>query len=131
MSLEEIFEKDKVSFQQIFNRILLLKYRYRGFFPSDNVKTLDKDPFAIIITQASNMQGEPWVNIANSRHKLYFADSLGITIFLKQQYKQMMAESLQSHPSVCGLYAIYQAFHLSKFGPEKIIGVHIVGVLYL
>ena len=53
--------------------------------------------------------------IANSRHKLYFADSLGRPNFLKHQYNQMMPEPLQYHPSVCGFYAIYAAFHLFKF----------------
>ena len=33
--------------------------------------------FAIINTQPSNMQGERWILIANFRHELYFADSLG------------------------------------------------------
>ena len=47
---------DNVSLQQIFNRIPLLKYWYRGSFPSDYVPTLDNDNFAIINTQPSNMQ---------------------------------------------------------------------------
>ena len=68
---------DNVSLQQIINRIALLKYRYRGSFPSDYVPTLDNDTFAIINTQPSNMQGEHWIMIAYSRQKLYFADSLG------------------------------------------------------
>ena len=66
---------DNSSLQQIINRIPLLKYRYLGSFPSDNVPTLDNDTFAIINTQPSKMQGEHWIIIANSRHKLYFADS--------------------------------------------------------
>ena len=55
----------------------MLKYRYRGSFPSDYVPTLDNDTFAIINTQPSNMQGEHWIMIANCRQILYFADSLG------------------------------------------------------
>ena len=66
-----------VSLQQIINRIPLLKYRYRGSFPSDYVPTLDNDTFAIINTQPNNMQGEHWIIIANSCQKLYFVDSLG------------------------------------------------------
>ena len=95
---------DDVSLQQIINRIPLLKYRYRGFFPSDYIPTFDNDTFAIINTQPNNMQGEHWIMIANSRQKLYFADSLGRKkySFLKQHYEQMMPEPLQSHPSVCG-----------------------------
>ena len=98
---------DNVSLQQI-NRIPLLKYRYRGSFPSDYVPTLDNDTFAIINTQPRNMQGEHWIMIAKSRHILYFADSLGRKkySFLKQHYEQMIPEPLQSHLSVCGSYTI-------------------------
>ena len=68
---------DNVSLQHIFNRITLFKYRYRGSVPSDCVPTLGNDHFALIITHSSNMQGEHWIIIANSCHKVYFADSLG------------------------------------------------------
>ena len=69
--------------------------------------------------------------IANSRQKLYFADSLGREkySFLKQHYEQMMPKPLQSHPSVCGFYTIYAAFRLFKFRQEEITGVHDVNVL--
>ena len=67
--------------------------------------------------------------IANSRDILCFADSLGRPSCLKLQYKQMMPESLQSHSSVCGFYAIYAAFHLFKFQQEDIIGSHDANVL--
>ena len=95
---------DNFAPQQIINRILLLKFRYLGSFPSHYVPTLDNDTFAIINTQPSNMQGEHWIMIANCRQKLYFADSLGRKkySFLKQQYEQMMPAPLQSHPCVCG-----------------------------
>ena len=121
---------DNFALQQIINRILLLKFRYLGSFPSDYVPTHDIDAFAIINTQPSNMQGEHWIMIANFRHKLYFADSLGRKMyrFLKQQ-KQMMPAPLQSHPSVCSFYTIYSAFHLFKFQQEEITGVHDVNVL--
>ena len=79
---------DNVSLQQMINRIPPFNYRYRGSFPSDYVPTPDNDTFASISTQSSNMQGEHWIMIANSRQKLYFADSLGRKKyrFLKQQY---------------------------------------------
>ena len=104
--------------QQLINRIPLLKFRYLGSFPSDYRPTLDNDTFAIINTQASNMQGEHWIMIANFRHEFYFADSLGCkgySFLNNQHYKQMMPAPLQSHPSVCGFYTIYAAFHLFKF----------------
>ena len=115
--LEKTSEMDNVSLQQIINRISLVNYRYRGFFPSDFVPTLDTDTFAIINTQPINLQGEHWIMIANSGQKLYFADSLGRKkySFLKQQYEQMMPEPLQSHPSVCRFYTIYAAFRLFIF----------------
>ena len=116
---------DNVSLQQIINRIPLLKYRYRGSFPSYYVLTLDNDTFTIINTQPSNMQGEHWIMIANFCQRLYFADSLGRKkySFLKQHYEQMMPEPLQSHPSVCDFYTIYAAFHLFKFRQEEITGI--------
>ena len=122
---------DNYSLQQIINCIPLLKYRYRGSLPSDYVPTLDNDTFAIINRQPSNMQGEHWIMMANSRQKLYFADSLGRKkySFFKQHYEQMMPEPQQSHPSVFGFYTIYAAFHLFKFRQEKITGVHDVNVL--
>ena len=69
--------------------------------------------------------------IANFRHEFYFADSLVRKkySFLKQHYKQMMPAPPQSHPSKCGFYTIYAAFHLSKFRQEEITGVHDVSVL--
>ena len=102
--LEKTFEMDKVSLQQIFNRIPLLMYGYHGSFPSDYVPTPDNDTFGFINTEPSNMQIEHWILIANCRQILYFADSLGRKKynFLKQQYEQMMPEPLRSHPSVCG-----------------------------
>ena len=80
------------------------------------------------------MQGEHWIMIANSRQKLqklYFADFLGREkySFLNQHYEHMMPEPLQSHPSVCGFYTIYAAFHLFKFRQEEITGVQDVNVL--
>ena len=77
------------------------------------------------------MQGEHWILIASFCQKLYFADSLGRKkySFLKQQYEKMMPEPLQSHPSVCGFYTIYAAFHLFKFRQAESTGVHDVNVL--
>ena len=78
------------------------------------------------------MQGEYWIMIANSRHELYFADSLGCKRFSfpnNHHYKQMMPAPLQSHPSLCSFYTIYAAFHFFKSRQEEITGVHDVNVL--
>ena len=82
------------------------------------------------------MQGGHWIMNANFRHELYFVDSLGCKGYSfpnnnNQQYKQMMPVPLQSHPSVCGFYTIYAAFHLSKFQEEETAGFHDVNVLSL
>ena len=81
-----------VSLQQTFNGIPLRKSRYRGSFPSDNNPTPDKDTFAIVITQPSNIKGEHWIMIASSLQILFFADSLGRKkhSLLEQQSKQMV-----------------------------------------
>ena len=75
------------------------------------------------------MQREHWIFIANSCHKLYFADFLGRPSLFKQQYMQMIPEPLPSHPSVCGFYAVNAAFDLFKLQQEEITGVHDVKVL--
>ena len=123
---------DNFALQQIIDRIPLLKFRYLNSIPSDYFPTLDNDTFAIINTQPSKMQGEHWIMIANFRHELYFADSLGLkrySFLNNQHYKQMMPAPLQSHPSLCGFYTIYAAFHLFKFRQEEITEVHNVNVL--
>ena len=74
------------------------------------------------------MQVENWLMIAKSRHKLYFTDSVNQPSFLKQQYKQLMPKPLQSDPSVCSFYTIYEAFHLFEFRQEENTVVHYVNV---
>ena len=100
--------------------ITLLKYRYFGSLLSDYVPTLDNDTFAITKTQPSNMQGDLWNMIANSRYKMYFVNSVGRPSFFKQQSEQVMPEPLQCHSSICSLYVTYAAFYLLKFRQETI-----------
>ena len=79
-----------------------------------------------------NMQCEHWIMIENFRLKLYFADShgcKGYSFFKYQNYKQMMPAPLQFHPSVCGFYTIYAAFHIFKFRQEEITGINDLNVL--
>ena len=132
---ERTFAKDNTSLKQIVNRILLLKYRYIGSYPSDFFPNLSNDTFAIINTQASNTSGKHWILIAKFHHELYFADSLGVSInnypFLQQNYSLMVRTRLQNHLSECNFYTIHTihaAFHLFKFQQEEITGVHIVNV---
>ena len=116
-----------LSSKKKIKHIPLLKYRYRGSFPSDYGPTPDIDTFAVMQTQPSNMQD------GNSCQILYFANSLGRKMysFLKQQYEQMMPKPLQSPSSVCRFYTIYAAFHLFKFRQEEITGGRDVNVLSL
>ena len=71
--------------------------------------------------------------IAKFHYELYFANSLGLSFnkypFLKQNYSQKVRARLQDHPSVCGFYTIYEAFHLFKIQQEEVTGVHDVKVL--
>ena len=72
--------------------------------------------------------------IAKFDNELFFAPILlvypsTITFFLEQNYSQMVRTRLQDHPSLCGFYTIYRAFHLFKFQQEEITGVHDVNVL--
>ena len=114
--LEKTSKRENVSLQQKNQPHPITHLSVPWFFPSDYVPTLDNDTFAIINRQPSNMQREHWIMNANSCQKLYFADSPGRKTysFFKQLYEEMMREPLQSHPSVCGFYTIYAAFHLFK-----------------
>ena len=91
--LDKMSKKDNAPLQHLFNHIPRLKYRYHGSFPFDFAPTFDKEAFAIISTQPSNMQYDHWILIANSRQILLFADSLGRKMysFLKHRYEQMVA----------------------------------------
>ena len=124
---------DNTSLKQIVTRIPLLKYRYMGSFTSDFVPNLPNDTFAITNTQPSSTPGEHWITIANFHHEVYFTDSPGLSInknpFLKQNNSPKVRRGLQDHPSVCGFYKIYAAFHFFKFQQEEITGVHKVNVL--
>ena len=70
------------------------------------------------------MQCVQWMMIANSSQKLYSAEALGRHSFLKQQYKHMVPQPLQSHSSVCGFYTMYASFRLFKFRQTELIGAH-------
>ena len=126
MLLGKISEMDNVSLQQIINRILLFKYRYLGSLPSNFVSFLPNDTFAITNTQHSNMQVEHCIMIAISCHQLFFEDSLCRE---KYNFHQITPEPLQSHPSVCGSFTIYAAFHLFKFQQDGITIGHYVNVI--
>ena len=65
------------------------------------------------------MQGEHWMKIAKSRHKWYFADSIGRSNSFKQQYKRMPLRFLYE---IC-------SFDLFFFRQKRIAGVHVVYLL--
>ena len=96
--LESTSKMDNVALQQIIDRIPLFKYRYLSSFPLlvmlprhlSYVRTFPNDTFVMIKTQLSNIRDGHWILIANTRYKLFFADSLGRKKYssLKQHYKQ-------------------------------------------
>ena len=113
--LEKTSKLDNVSLQQLINRIPLLKYQYRGSFPSDYVPTLDNDTFAIKNTQPSNMQFEHCIMIANSRRKMYFADCLGLKSTVSSSSN--MNRCCQIHCSPIPAFAVctrYMQFFISS-----------------
>ena len=114
--VEKKSQTETVSLQQLISGIPFLKYRYLGSFPFDYVPFLSKEAFAFIKkTQHSNMEGQQSIMIANSRHKLFIADSLGRASFFKQKYKQMMPQPPKSLVIVGGFCTIFSVFHLFKF----------------
>ena len=85
-----------------------------------------KEIFAIINQLNSNMEAEIGKMIEHRYQKLFFFSLCqpGKYTFLKQHYRKMMPEKLQSHLSVFSFYTIYAAFHLFMFKKEKFDGVH-------
>lgn len=122
---------DNISLSQIIERIPILKYRYIGNYPADNVPNLPKYTFAIINTAPSSSSGEHWIMIARLNKTYYFADSLGRRRykFLNKKYQRMVPRKLQNIENLCGFYTIYAAFHLFTFFESKINNVHDCHVL--
>ena len=61
--------------------------------------------------------------IAHSCHKLFLADSLSQSSFLRQHSEHIVPEPLQTHHSVYRFYTTYAVLRLLKFRKEKINGV--------
>ena len=122
LSLQPMFKLDDVAHQQKVNQIFLLKYRYLGLKASEYFPTRLNRTFFNLNTRPSNTQGEHRILIANSRHKLYFADSFGRENykFPEQHYKQSMPQPLHSHLFVSGLHTINAKFHLFKIRRKKL-----------
>ena len=57
---------DNVALRQLLSRILVLKNRSLDAFRIIYVPTLTNDTFAIINTQASDLQAEHWIMMAIS-----------------------------------------------------------------
>ena len=110
--LERIFELDNVAFRQNVKFILLFTRQYLGSFPSGLISTLPNEIFAIRKTQLSKMQGDPCKIIADSPRKVSFPDSLRREKYnsVKQHYKQMIPEPLQSLLNFCGFHFIICSF---------------------
>ena len=104
--LEKTSEMENVSLRQNFNRIPLLKYRYRGSFPSDCVPTLDNDTFAFINTQPSNTQREHWIMIANSRQKCFLQTFLVVKSIVSSSSNKN--RWCQNHYRKCAGYRMSQ-----------------------
>ena len=70
-----------------------------GSVPPDYVPTLANETSANINTQCSKMQDGEWIMTAKFRQGMYVADTLRHREyrFLKQHYKQMIPQLLQSH----------------------------------
>ena len=112
--------------KNVWKRIILLWNKLLIVSNCSNLGTSARSPQTIIhflimtllplsTGNPAKCRGEHWIMIANLRHELYFADSLGrkgYSFLSNQYYKQMMPAPLQSHPSVCRFYTISAAFHL-------------------
>ena len=115
------------SIQKIDNRVQLLHYNNQICYVNNINAILNffrRSAYQAFFSETGNLERHlvsrsEFTMIANFRRKLYFSHCLGRPSFLKQQYKQMMQQPLQSDPGVCGFYKIYSAFHLFMFRQRK------------
>ena len=96
---------DNFSLLQIIERILELRFKYMGSYPSDQVPQLPKYSFAIINSAPSNDRGEHWIMIARLDKTYCCADSLGrkrtIYSFLTKKYQRMVQRKIQKTDILC------------------------------
>ena len=113
--------------KQVIQRFCVHLFSLTNFF-----EKIDNDTFAFSNTQPSIFAGLTLDQDCKFPTRIVFSDFLGCKVYSflnNEHYKQMMPAHLQSHPSVCGFYTIYAAFHLFKFGQKENTGVHDVNAL--
>ena len=135
-----------VLWERIFEMITLPLNKFLTVYLCSSIGTWDRFPQTLFQTfrmkrlrlsthSLATRQESIRIKIAKLHHEFFFVDSFGLSInkypFLKQNFSQKVRTRLQDHPSVCGFYTIYAAFHLFKFQQEEITGVHDVNVLFL
>ncbi len=114
---------DSKGLQDIINRIPLLKYKYIGSVPADNIPRLQKNTFAIVNTDLSFEEGTHWILIANKNGKFYYADSMGqpLEVYenIKLPYKniQRLVYTQLQNLALCGQYCIYFAWTIFSGTP--------------
>ena len=116
---------------QLASNSRVLRFKFRGVFSADAFPTgLAKNTFIIVNTDPSHKQGQYWCLFLRLNDHIMFADPLGKTLdkypyILKRLFEannanivEILAHSrLQPELSVnCGLYCLYIAFNLFKFG---------------
>ena len=122
--LEKTSQMDNVSFQQIINRIPLLKNRYRGSFPSEFVPTLDNDTFAIICQKCHYMPAICRVSIAQWSQNLVKFCILHTLLVVKKTVSSsnIMNRWCQNHCSPIPAFAVstrYMQLFISSNSDKK------------
>ena len=70
-----------------------------------------------------------WLQISDTNCILQTLSVVKSTVSSSNTTRRWCQHPLRFHPSVCGFYTKYAAFHLFKFQQEEITGVHDVNVL--
>ena len=115
---------DNEQLLSIVSKIKNLKYKYLGSFPADMVPfNFEKNSFCINNSDTSTEPGTHWVMIADRDGILYFGDSLGRPLdyyrklrFNSNRQVKLLCNFRLQRQDLCGLYCIYFAHVLYKYG---------------
>ncbi len=110
---------DNKLLRQIIDKIPVLKHKYIGSFPANQLPpTLPFNSFAIVNTDVSSETGSHWILLANMDGRLFYGDSMGLPIHKYQNIKtfqgfhRLVFEQVQKTQGLCGFYCIFIACRL-------------------
>ena len=113
---------DNKSLEQIIKNIPILRYKYQGSFPANQIPPIPTNTFVIVNIDPINLEGSHWIMLANKNGGIYYGDSMGLPLthyknirlpFKNKAVRQLVRYPMQKQP-LCGLYCIYFAWSVFK-----------------